>query len=77
MHELRYELNKQQEELQKATKAHSTFQLLAGGAGLVFLGVAAAGAMVARRGINAERLVAKHLGASVSLPVAVTVEPRP
>ena len=63
MHELKYQLAKRDQEAQEQSKAHSTLQLVAGGAGAVLLCAAAAGTMVATRSISAERAIAKELGA--------------
>ena len=72
VHELKYQLALREEEAEEAAKAYSTLQLVAGGAGLALLCAAGAGAMVARRSISAERVVAKELGASCEKSKAAT-----
>ena len=63
VHELKYQLAKQEEETREATQAHNTLRLFAGGAGALLLCAAAAGAATASRSISAERAIAKELGA--------------
>lgn len=73
VHELKYQLAKREQEAQEVAKAHSTLQLVAGSAGALLLCAAAAGAMAATRSINAERAIAKELGA---YSVCVLCQPR-
>jgi hypothetical protein len=66
VHGLKYQLAQREEAAEETAKAHSHFRLAVGGVGIALLCAGAAGGVLARRGIVAERAVAKELGAGRS-----------